>query len=183
MRRRLAWLCLCLLLWACNAENNISRDYHCHFIFDTSLHPIPCQLTAILGNSGHFVKVETKFVQGIVHLLTTRNYDQATEDIVLRTEKERQVSYALGADNAIIIGMSSYDNTLRCWDGQCPNCLADLSGIGYPLSWQNNGLQLYCASCKRSYDVNNGVVAHGDGGRQLLQYAAVFDGTVLRAWN
>jgi len=180
--RRLAWFCFCLLL-ACNVESNISREYRCNFIFDTSLHPMPCQLTAILGNSGQFVKVEGRLVQGVQHWLTTRNYDNATEDIVLRTEKERQVSYALGAAGSLIIGLSAYDHALRCWDGQCPNCLADLSGTTFPLVWQKNGLQLYCANCHRSYDVNNGVVAAGEGGRQLMQYATAFDGTVLRAWN
>ena len=51
-------LALCLFLVACEVENNISRDYRCLFAFDTSLHPIPCQLTGILGNPGHFCKIE-----------------------------------------------------------------------------------------------------------------------------
>lgn len=176
-------LALCLFLLACEGESNISRDYRCLFVFDTSLHPIPCHLTGILSNPGHFCKIETSMVNGVRHYKTTRNYDGATEDIIIRTEKERQVSIVLGANNCIIIGTVSYDNRLVAYDGQCPNCLKDYSGSYYPLNWQKNGIQLHCAKCNRSYDVNNGVVASGEGGRQLLTYYASFDGTVLRAWN
>ena len=93
------------------------------------------------------------------------------------------MSIALGANNCIIIGTSSYENRLIAYDGQCPNCLSDYSGINYPLTWQKNGLQLHCAKCDRSYDVNNGVVAAGSSGRNLLNYNATFDGVLLRAWN
>ena len=176
-------LSLIILLSACDAENNISRDYRCYFVFDTSQHPLPCQLTAILNNPGHFCKIETSLVNGGRHLKTTRNYDNATEDILIRTEPEMQIPYALGANNCIIIGTSSYENRLIAYDGQCPNCLTEKGGTNYPLTWQKNGLQLHCGKCGRSYDVNNGVVADGDGGHQLLSYYAAFDGRLLRAWN
>lgn len=176
-------LCLLVCLSACQADESVSRDYRCYFVFDTSLHPMPCQLTGILGNTGHFCKIESTIVGGVRHLKTTRNYDGATEDVMLRTEKERQVAYALGASNSIIVGTSSYENRLVAYDGQCPNCLKNLSGTNYPLTWQNNGLQLHCEKCNRSYDVNNGVVASGDGGRQLLYYNATLDGALIRAWN
>jgi uncharacterized protein YbaR (Trm112 family) len=178
---RLLLVVLCLS--ACEATDNISRNYRCNFIFDTSLHPQPCHLTAILGNTGHFCKVERSVVNGITHLKTTRNYDGATSDIPLTTAKERQISFALGANNSIIIGTSSYEFRLVAYDGQCPNCLYDFNGHSYPLTWQNNGQQLYCGKCRRAYDVNNGTVASGDGGRQLLMYNAAFDGLILRAWN
>ena len=173
-----------LMLAACTADDSISRNYRCSFIFDTSLHPLPCQLTGIIGNNGHFCKVEHRVVKGITHLKTTRNYDGATEDIELVTAKESQISYALGAINCIIIGTSSYDFSLVAYDGQCPNCLADYKGTNYPLTWQNSGQQLHCAKCGRSYDVNNGAIADGPAGQKgLLRYMAAYDGTVLRAWN
>lgn len=174
---------LSICLTSCEGDSNISRDYVCRLIFDTSLHPIPCQLTGILGNPGHFCKVETSIVSGVRHLKTTRNYDGATEDVILRTEKESQTVIVLGASNSIIIGTVSYDNRLVAYDGQCPNCIKDYSGTHYPLTWQNNGMQLHCSKCDRSYDVNNGVIASGKGGIQLLTYYASFDGTILRAWN
>ena len=188
MKRRFSFFCLCLLLsplifFSCESDSSVSRDYRCYFVFDTSLHPIPCQLTGILANPGHFCKVEASMSDGVRHLKTTRNYDGATEDVIIRTEKERQVNLMLGANNSIIIGTVSYDNRLVAYDGQCPNCLQDYSGTYFPLSWNKNGLQLQCGKCSRSYDVNNGVVASGEGGRQLLTYYASFDGTVLRAWN
>ena len=187
-KRHLSSIFLCLFLssfifFSCEAESNISHNYRCNFIFDTSLHPLPCQLTGILGNPGHFCKVESEFMGGVRHLKTTRNYDGSTEDVILRTEKESQVTLALGANNCIIIGTSSYENRLIAYDGQCPNCLEEYGGTRYPLTWQNNGLQLHCAKCGRSYDVNNGVVTSDNGGKQLLNYYAAFDGTLLRAWN
>lgn len=174
---------LCAFLMACDGEDNIYRDARCYLVFDTTLHPIPCQLTAIIGNVGQFCKIESSLVGGVRHLYTTRNYDGATEDIILRTEKEKQTALYLGAHNCIIIGTSSYENRLLAYEGQCPNCLTDYNGSNYPLTWQKNGLQLYCAKCKRSYDVNNGVVAEGNGGKQLFTYSAAFDGALLRAWN
>ena len=54
-----------LLLAACNAEDAVYREYRCYFLFDTQLHPIPCQLTGILGNPGHFCKVEASQEKGI----------------------------------------------------------------------------------------------------------------------
>ncbi|MBQ7181044.1 MAG: hypothetical protein IJR87_07115 [Bacteroidaceae bacterium] len=181
--RRWLLLCVCGLLMACEGEDHIWRDYRCNFVFDTSLHPMPCQLTGILGNPGHFCKIESSMAGGVRHLKTTRNYDNAVEDIILRTEKESQVAYALGANSCIIIGTNSYENRLVAYDGQCPNCVTDYGGTNYPLTWHQNGLQLRCAKCGRSYDVNNGVVTSGDGGRQLFTYYASFDGLLLRAWN
>lgn len=171
------------MLSACSGDESIYHEYRCNFVFDTSLHPLPCQLTGIIGNAGHFAKVETSMVQGVRHLKTTRNYDNAVEDIRLNTERESKVNYNLGANNCIIVGTSSYDNRLIAFEGQCANCLDNYGGTNYPLTWQNNGTQLYCGKCKRVYDVNNGVVTSGDSGRQLYQYMASFDGTLLRAWN
>lgn len=182
--KRLCLLLLCVLtVVACDDEDSIYRGHKCYFIFDTTLHPAPCQLTGTLGNRGHFVIVRTRMEQGLRHILTTRNYDQAEEDVRLTTEKENQTSCLLGAGGAVIIGPSSYTGALVCYEGQCSNCLANYGGTSYPLTWSSNGQQLYCARCKRSYDVNNGVVASGDAGHDLYLYSVSYDGSVLRAWN
>ena len=181
--KRFLTLALCTLLMACTGEQNIYREYECYFVFDTFLHPLPCQLTATLGNLGQYVKIETRVEQGVRHLTTTRNYDNATEDIRLTTDRESRLNYALGANNCIIVGVSIYDNVLVAYEGQCSNCLKELGGRRYPLVWQNNGNQLYCNKCKRSYDVNNGVVANGTPGIELYRYKAALDGGILRVWN
>lgn len=182
MRRYLALL-LTTLLMACAGDGNIYREYECYFVFDPFLHPLPCQLTAMLGTNGQFMKIETSMVQGVRHLKTTRNFDGATEDIRLTTDRESKLTYALGANNCIIVGISSYDNTLVAYEGQCSNCLKELGGRKYPLTWQNNGLYLYCDKCKRSYNVNNGVLAEGSPGIELYRYKAALDGGILRVWN
>lgn len=169
---------------ACDtAENSIYRGHACYFIFDTTIHPAPCQLTVALGNTGQFMIIKTSLVKGVRHIQTTRNYDQATEDIALTTQKESNTSCILGANNAIIVGRSNYTGLLMAYEGQCPNCLNDFGGTNYPLTWSQNGLQLHCSRCQRAYDVSNGVVAAGEGGHPLYTYNAAFDGAILRAWN
>ena len=182
MKRRLTLL-LCTLLMACVGEENIYREYECYFVFETSLHPLPCQLTATLSTNGQFVKVETQVEQGVRHLKTIRNSDNATEDISLTTVSEKNRNYAFGANNCIIVGISSYDNVLVAYEGQCSNCLKELGGRKYPLTWQNNGTSLHCDKCKRTYNVNNGVVTDGASGIELYRYKVAFDGTILRVWN
>ncbi|MBR1409498.1 MAG: hypothetical protein IJ580_00155 [Prevotella sp.] len=181
--KRLFSLLLIVALTACTGDENIYREYECYFVFDTFLHPLPCQLTAMLGSNGQFMKIETRVEQGVRHLKTIRNYDDATEDIRLSTERESKLNYALGANNCIIVGISSYDNVLVAYEGQCSNCLKELGGKRYPLIWRNNGTQLYCDKCKRSYDVNNAVVANGTPGIELYRYKAALDGGILRVWN
>ena len=178
--RRLLMIALCAGLMACAGDSSISHEYACYFIFDTSLHPLPCQLTGILGNPGHFAKVESNMVQGVRHLKTTRNYDNATEDIMLRNEIESKTRCELGANNSIIVGVSSF-NGLVAYDGQCANCLKERGGTNYPLTWQNNGTQLYCGKCGSTYDVNTGT--SGTSRHQLLNYRAVYDGSILRVYN
>ena len=77
MKRWLSLL-LCTLLMACAGDENVYREYECRFVFDPMLHPLPCQLTAMLTNPGPFMKIETTVEQGVRHLKTTRNLDGAT---------------------------------------------------------------------------------------------------------
>jgi len=179
------WLALlCVLTVGCtNIENRVYQVHKCFFVFDTALHPAPCQLTIALGNTGQFLTVSSTMEGGLRHIKTTRNYDQATEDIPLTTQPEANTACLLGANNAIIIGRSNYTGAFVAYEGQCANCLRDFGGISYPLTWTKNGQQLYCARCQRSYDVNNGVVASGEGGRDLYLYNIAFDGAILRVWN
>lgn len=145
---------------------------YCYFVFDTSLHPLPCLLTNILDNPGHFCKITIQIHNGIQHLYITSNYDCAFEDIPLTSAIENRDNYTLGINNCIIVGKSSYDNILVAYDGCCPNC------NDKELHWTNNG-NLYCDDCKLSYDVNNGVIINGNG-KQLLKYQCDYNGTILR---
>ena len=51
MKRWLSLL-LCTLLMACAGDENVYREYECRFVFDPMLHPLPCQLTAMLTIPG-----------------------------------------------------------------------------------------------------------------------------------
>ncbi len=129
---------------------------------------------------GVFVLNEGSYFSGINGTLDYLDYKTATMSNNILAD-----IYNLGGtpNNAIIVGRSSYTGLLMAYEGQCPNCLTDFGGISYPLTWTKNGLQVECARCHRSYDINNGVVAAGDGGRQLYTYNIALDGAVLRAWN
>ena len=141
---RVILMCLLgIMSAACSdVEDSVYRDHACYFAFDTALHPLPCHLTSALGNTGQFLKVSTRMVSGVRHIMTTRNYDQQTEDIMLTTKKENETRCILGANNAIIIGRSNYTGYLICYEGQCPNCMKDFGGNNYPLTWNANGLLL-----------------------------------------
>lgn len=153
--------------------NSYPRNFN--FVFYTSLHPLPCLLTNILDNPGHFCKITIqKIHNGIKYLHITSNYDCADEVIKLTSEIENQ-RCILGINDCIIVGKSSYDNILVAYDGYCPNC------NDKELHWTNNG-NLYCDDCKLSYDVNNGVIINGNG-KQLLKYQCDYNGTILRVWN
>ncbi len=181
--KRIFLLLISAMLMACVGDDRIYREYECYFVFNSSLHPMPCQLTAMLSTNGQFMKIEALTEQGVRHLKTTRNFDGSIEDIRLSTETESKLNYALGANNCIIVGISSFDNVLVAYEGQCSNCLKDLGGRKYPLTWSNNGTQLHCDKCQRTYNVNNGVVANGAPGIELYRYKVGFDGTILRVWN
>ena len=173
-----------LILSSCDKiENSVYRNYKCYFVFDTTLHAADNHLTMAMGNTGHFLIVQDFMSSGIRCIRTIRNYDKDTLITRLTTQKESQTACYLGANNAIIIGRSTYTGQLIAYEGQCSNCLNNYGGTNYPLTWSDNGQHLNCARCKRSYDVSNGVVAAGEGGRQLYVYNASFDGALIRAWN
>ena len=181
--KRLLLFMLCILLIACDADDRIYREYPCYFVFDTSLHSQDCLLTSALFSNGLFVKVETYVEQGVRHLKMTRNYDNKVEDIRLTTARESNLSYTLGANNCIIVGVSRYNNELVAYEGQCSNCLKSIGGRKYPLTWQNNGTFLHCNKCNRTYNVNNGIVVEGPSGIELYRYKAGLDGSFLLVSN
>ena len=176
-------LCAFFCLSACSdIEDNIYRGHRCYFVYDTTLH-LTNHLTMAIGNTGHFLIVRDSMGSGIRHILTIRNFDQARDTTKLTTEKEKLATCLLGANHAIIVGRSTYTGLLMAYEGQCSNCLSNYGGTNYPLTWSSNGQQLNCARCKRSYDVNNGVVTAGEGGHQLYLYNAAFENGLIRAWN
>ena len=71
--KRILSLLLIAVLTACTGEENIYREYECYLVFDTFLHPLPCQLTASMSSIGTFMKIETHVDKGVRHLNTTRN--------------------------------------------------------------------------------------------------------------
>lgn len=161
------------MLPGCDAENQYSSSYYCHFIFYTQHYPTSA-LANVTENAGNFVRVSVNKKNGVNHIAITHSYDSATEDIALTNEVENnRISYSLGANNALIIGCTT---TLepRAYDGQCPYCLENGSSTNYPLSWGSDKQSVECKRCSRTYSLNyNGACTSApDGGasRSLLQY-------------
>lgn len=177
-------LMLCVVLCGCDAEQQFGSPYACNFIYYTSYHTAS-SLTLAMGNPGQFVIVEQQTVNGGVHLLFT-NQSGTTEDLLLATEKEKRLSYgSMGANRRLIIGCSNF-NGPKAYDGHCSNCLRNLGGINYPLTWADNGRKLECKKCGRLYDPNTEgqpVDNAQKGDRNLYQYAIILNNELLHVFN
>ena len=65
--------------------------------------------------------------------------------------------------------MGATDSKVVCFDLACSNCYEDYN-ITKPLTLHNDGTAT-CASCKRTYDLNNtGFISNGEAGRALYRY-------------
>lgn len=169
-----------MLLPACDAENSISTEYPCRFIFLTDIHQGTSIETALNG-AGSYTIITTKYTNGAWHIYSTLNDGRNhTEDIEAKTAKEKQLGYSnLGANNGIIIGCSAYSlNDYKGWDRQCPNCIHQYGGTNYPLNFTTTNRQsVSCAKCSRVYDLNTGAVQSGAQGsdRALMGYRVVYN--------
>ena len=141
-----------MLVAACG-EEQYSTKYPCNFTFYTGYHPTSI-LNGITTNAGTFAIVSAKKVNGLHHVYVSRNDGGASEDWPMTTEIEnKRLPYDyIGANNAIIVGYST-SMEAKAYDGQCPYCLANQSGLNYPLSWADNGRFVSCAKCGRKYNV------------------------------
>jgi hypothetical protein len=177
---------LAMAVSACSDENKYSRKFPCSFVFHTQYHPTS-QLTLCLSNPGEFVIVSATVKQGVTHLLITPNSGAQQEDIAMATaiENERTSYQNMGANRSLIVGMSHFDG-LKAYDRQCPNCLEQVGGINYPLSFIKNGQEVSCARCNRTYSLMaEGMPSENgqQGDRALLQYMVSHDGTRLYIHN
>lgn len=170
-----------LLLCACNAQDPISREYRCWFLFSYTDHPTSILFTAV-QNPGSYAYVTTRGdgKQSVRHV-TVRFNDPSVkeEDNIIRTELENNLRYDLGVNNDIglIIGCTNFDGP-RAYDGCCPNCPAPRA-----MSWSGNRQQVTCGKCSRTYSLDTGNIISGDDGKSLMRYNCAFDGTTVRAWN
>ena len=164
-----------LLLTACTAEEQYSTKYSCNFIFYTRYHA-DCALTLVLGNPGQYVIVEPKFVAGVTHHVFTPNtgpWEQHQLDVAMTSAIEnKRISYDnMGANRRLIVGSSNF-NGLKCYDGQCPNCLEQGGSVNRPLSWADDGKKLRCPRCNIVYNPNaQGIPENGNEDTpRLLEY-------------
>ena len=171
-----------LLLWACEVQSPISREYRCWFLFDQTYHPTSILFTAV-QNPGYYAYVTTRGdgKKSVRHVIVKSNDPSvAVEDNIIRTDLENNLRYDLGANNDIglIIGCTRYDGP-RAYDGSCPNCPTLRA-----MDWSGDDRQkVTCSRCNRTYDLDTGNIISGEDGNILMRYNCAFDGTTVRAWN
>jgi hypothetical protein len=175
-------------LYGCKGEEQFSTMYRCTFVFYASDHPTSA-LTLVLTNPGQFVAIEPKFVAGVTHLYLTPNqgsWEAEQTDIAMITEIEnRRLTYdAMGANRRLIIGCSNF-NGLKCFDGQCPNCLQNTTSPNCPLTWTERGQMLECKKCHTVYNPNaEGTPVNGNENTpRLIEYRIEYNGQRLYAHN
>jgi len=163
-----------------NNENRYSTAYLCHFMFRGDYHQTSI-ITRTLDNPGMYVNVKVQKKSGITHLIANPNNGGETEDIAMTTEIENRYDYSnVGANQCIIIGCTT-TGEYRAYDGQCPYCLDNYSGVNFPLSWTNNGQSVVCSKCKRTYNLNYDGIS--DDGNRMLQYSLRTSGLVITVSN
>ncbi len=168
------------LLTACSdAEPRFSTTYPCNFFFWGDLHRGAALLRTV-DNPGLYAIVTSQDRNGITTLSVSLNDGVTKETIALTTEKEQRHNYsAMGANRALIIGCSNFEG-LKAWDRQCRYCLDNSTQTNFPLTFVNNGRSVKCSNCDREYNLENGISLDG---HRLLEYAARYDGTLLRVNN
>ena len=179
---RVVLLVCCMLIFACDTENQYSTKYRCSFYFDTAKHPTSI-LTRSLSNPGMWVFVSVQQKQGVNHVMVSPNSGNKNddEDIAMTTEIENnRINYNnLGANNGIIVGCSNF-NGIMAYDRMCPHCLEKSKDS--PLEWDDNKQQVRCKACKLTYMLETGncttekllllkyKVAYGGEGKPLQVY-------------
>lgn len=167
------------ILAACEAENRISTRFPCNFYFNPHLHPGTSIETA-LNNAGNYTFISVKN-NGFWHIYSTLNDGRnITEDIRISTDQtegwdNRIKTYALGANNGIIIGRSNFQG-LVAWDRQCPNCITQYGGVNYPLELNGIRQSVMCKKCKRTYSLETGTITEGAKGAPLMGYGISYNG-------
>ena len=170
-----------VLFWACDAQDPISREYRCWFLFSATDHPTSILIAAV-QNPGSYARVTTHGDGKNTprHVLVRSNDPSvAEEDNIIRSAIENELRYELGASNDIglIIGCTNFDGP-RAYDAACPNC-----SVLKALNWTGNRQQVICSKCNRTYLLDTGNIISGEEGESLRRYNCTFDGTTIRAWN
>lgn len=176
-----------LFFSSCGAENSISTQYPCQFIFRTELHPGTSIETALNG-AGVYTMVSAQKKNGAWHIYSTLNDGKnQTDDYTLSTAKENYANYSyLGAgcdaknplNNGFILGLSNFNGPVA-WDRQCPNCILQYGGTNYPLAWTGNRQYVICSKCHRTYSLENGTITEGGqgkGDKALMRYRVSYAG-------
>lgn len=173
MKQALPFLLL-LVLCACGGTENEFSRRPCNLIIENNLHNDATLASAMQPQAGIFVCITVSGASP-AYFVFTNNQGLTSKSIF--NAKDQQRTLILGMNGGLIVGQSFY-GTFYAYDLQCPNCFDPdaLPVRSRPLTFTNDG-NVSCATCHRTYDLNNGgIIATGDGGKKLTRYYAATTG-------
>lgn len=169
-----------LLTGGCGPVENEFTDKDCFFYFQGTYHPTSSIITACTG-SNLFAKVTKSPLDGSVvrYRLNVELSDGQTSHDDIVNDVETHYRCLLGfLGRGLVIGCSSLNpGETYAFDVLCPQCYSDY-GREAVTNFANNGTELQCPSCKRSYNLLYGGTS-ADGGK-LFRYRSNFISPTLR---
>lgn len=170
----LASLASTFLLSSCGDSEYEYSSHRCYFVFDNSTHLDPTLSSALVQLSpGTFCRIYKK---GDNYFYFDSNRGLSSRSAANAVDLKRTCVLGVYNESGIIVGYGVLDNpaVLYAYDAQCPNCYENTAMPRYTLTMNDAG-KATCASCHRSYDMNNGgIISSGgsDGDRKLIRYRA-----------
>lgn len=160
---------------SCEKAESMFSGYRAYFRF-TPVSAKP-NLHRACTSLGEFCSIT--FPIGDKYLIKSPSTPSVTDEILPTAIQGYNGGYILGIGNGLIVGMPmipemlEQESQVTCYDICCPNCYQE-HGIQKHTELHVGGIST-CASCQRSYDLNNlGIVTKGEPGRSLFRYYAYY---------
>jgi len=186
--KALAGLLSMTLLVSCGDTVSEYSTAPCYLYIDNQTHNDAMLAQAMTQYSGVFVTITTTTQSGAQYFVFTNNQGGSSRVAFDAKDKLRQQNgqLILGMNGGLIVGYGNLSGEFYAYDRECPNCFDPnaLPVRSYRLTVSSAGIAT-CANCHRTYDLNNGgIVAKGDGGKQMTRYPANKPGAygVLQVW-
>lgn len=176
MRKVMVLLLTSVLFAACSdVEDEFSSDHQCYFVFDNSVHLDATLMSALNSMSpGIFCQITEGAKGNSIYFFFKSNQGLESEKKANAIDLKRTRKLGIYNPSGVIVGYGNLNNpaTLYAFDSQCTNCYESTHMPKYTLTMSNNGIAT-CASCKRTYDLNNGgIIRSGKEGKKLIRYRA-----------
>lgn len=176
--KRLLFVCCLLTVFGCQDTDYTYCNLPAKFIFENT-YQAPALYTAC-NSMGEFCTITSDGKQFIFK-------GSKVTSTVNKTALTDYAGFYLGL-SGLIVGLPNIpeigktESQVVCFDLACSNCYED-HNITKPLNLRNDGIAT-CASCKRTYDLNNtGFISNGEAGKPLYRYRVSYVNNTLVVSN